>query len=212
MSDTLQTQTIGAFLDEIASKAPTPGGGSVAAINGAMAAGLISMVCTIMLGKKKQPNNADELASIHQQAETLRQELQQLADDDIAIFRRLSSAYKLPKTTDADAASRKAAIQKITKEAAQIPLAVARKAADLFPLCTSMAHHSTRLLVSDIGVAVLLARSTVQAALLNVEINLSSLEDTIFVRETRALMEDVVVGLEEETQGVVEIVQSRINS
>jgi formiminotetrahydrofolate cyclodeaminase len=165
-----------------------------------------------MLGKKKQPADAAELQSIHQQAEQVRLELQRLAQEDIAVFNRLSAAYKLPRTTDADAASRKAAIQKLTKEATNVPLATARQAAVLIPLCTSLVHRSNRMLVSDVGVAVLLARSCVQAALLNVEINLASLEDSGFVREVRAHMEDLLVGLEEETRGVVEIVQNRIRS
>jgi len=177
-----------------------------------MAAGLLSMVCAIMLGKKKKPDNIEEIESLHTQAEEIRQKLQELAQGDIEIFNRLSVAYKLPRTTDADAASRKAAIQKLTREAAEVPLATARQAAALLPLCTSLAHRSTRLLVSDVGVAVLLARSTVQSALLNVEINLASLDDQIFVREVRAHVEDLVVGLEEETQGVVEIVQQRMKS
>lgn len=212
IDELLHEQRIGTFLDTLASKAPTPGGGSVAAVNGAMAAGLISMVCAITLGKKKQPDDADEIRSIHERAEELRLDLQRLAQEDINVFSRLSAAYKLPRTTEADAASRKAAIQKITKEAAEIPLTVARQAASLMPLCTSLVHRCGRLIVSDVGVAVLLARSTVQSALLNVEINLATLDDTMFVNEVRSHMEDLLVGLEGETAGVVEVVQSRIHS
>jgi formiminotetrahydrofolate cyclodeaminase len=212
MTDTLTDMTITTFFDQLASKAPAPGGGSVAAFTGAMGAGLLSMVCAIMLGKKKQPADAEEIQSIHQQAETIRMEFQRLAQEDIEVFNRLSAAYKLPRTTEADAASRKAAIQKLTREATDVPLATARQAAALVPLCTSLVHRSSRMLVSDVGVAVLLARSCVQSALLNVEINLASLDDANFVREVRAHREDLLVGLEEETRGVVEIVQNRIQS
>jgi formiminotetrahydrofolate cyclodeaminase len=214
MDDIFHDQSINTFLDTLASSSPTPGGGSVAALSGAMAAGLISMVCAITLNKKKKPDEAelDEIRNIHAQAETLRHELQKLAQEDIEIFGHLSAAYKLPRTTDADAASRHAAIQKITHQATDIPLAVAHKGAALLPLCTAIVNRCSRLLVSDIGVAAELARSTVQTALLNVEINLTSLEDVLFVRQVRSQMEDLTGGLEGDVTTIVETVRSRLNS
>lgn len=210
MTNSLQEQTIGTFLDTLASSAPTPGGGSVAALNGAMAAGLISMVCAVTLARNKQNHDAEEMQAVQQQAEQLRMQLQTRAQEDIEIFEHLSAAYKLPRTTDADAATRRAAIQKITRQATEVPLKTAHHASSLLPLCTALVHTCGRLLVSDIGVAALLARSSVQSALLNVEINLSSLDDELFVRDVRAQVEDITVGLAEETRGVVEIVQNRI--
>jgi methenyltetrahydrofolate cyclohydrolase len=211
MTDTLNEQTINAFLGTLASSAPTPGGGSVAGISGAMAAGLVSMVCSLTIGKKQFAEIEDEVRGILDRAEGLRRELQALAQADIEVFGRLSAAYKLPRTTDADAASRRAAIQQVTRSAAEVPLRTAQAAAALIPLCTSLATRCARLIVSDIGVAALLARATVQSAILNVEINLAGLEDAIFVRETRAQLEDLSVGLGEETEGILAIVRNRIN-
>ena len=211
MADSIDSQPIGVFLDALASSAPAPGGGSVAAVSGAMAAGLISMVCAISTGKKQFADIEADLRSIHNRAEKLRQDLQRLGQEDIAVFERLSAAYKLPRTTDADAASRKAAIQQISRLAADVPLRTARAAAALIPLCTALVNRVGRLIVSDIGVAAVLARSTVQSALLNVEINLSGLEDPMYVREVRAQLEDMMVGLNEEVEGIVHIVRSRIN-
>ncbi|MEI8307430.1 MAG: cyclodeaminase/cyclohydrolase family protein [Chloroflexales bacterium] len=211
MTTTLSEQTINTFLGNLASSAPTPGGGSVASLSGAMAAGLISMVCSLTIGKKQFAEIEGEVRRIQERAEGLRHELQALAQEDIEVFGRLSAAYKLPRTTDADAASRQAAIQKVTRVAAEVPLRTAQAAAALMPLCTSLASHCSRLIVSDIGVAALLARATVQSAVLNVEINLSGLEDKIFVRETRARIEDMIIGLGEEAGGILEIVRSRIN-
>jgi formiminotetrahydrofolate cyclodeaminase len=211
MSDTLNELSIHTFLGALASSAPTPGGGSVAGISGAMAAGLVSMVCALTIGKKQFAEIEGEVRSIQDRAEGLRRELQALAQEDIEVFGRLSAAYKLPRTTDADAASRQAAIQKVTRVAAEVPMHTARAAAALIPLCTSLASRCSRLIVSDIGVAALLARATVQSAVLNVEINLSGLEDKIFVRQTRAQIEDIVIGLGEEAEGILEIVRSRIN-
>src|SRR5690606_7153008 len=127
-------------------------------------------------------------------------EFLQLAQEDVEVFGRLSAAYKLPRTTEADAASRQAAIQQVTRLAAEVPLRTAQAAVALLPLCTALAPRVGRLIVSDIGVAVVLARATVQSAILNVEINLAGLEDQLYVRETRARIEDLIVGLSEEVE------------
>lgn len=211
MTDPLDAQPLGGFLDALASEAPTPGGGSVAALSGAMAAGLISMVCALTIGKKQYASLEDELRGIHDRAASLRRELQDLAQKDVEVFGRLSVAYKLPRTTDADAATRRAAIQKVTRQAAEVPLRVVQAAVALLPLCTALAPHVGRLLVSDIGVAATLARSAVQSAILNIEINLAGLDDQRYVREARAQVEDLSVGLSEETEGILTIVRTRIN-
>ncbi len=211
MSEPFDEQPIGAFLDALASNAPAPGGGSAAALAGAMAAGLVSMVCAFTIGKKQYAAIEDEVRGLHARAEALRQELQQLAAQDIEVFERLSAAYKLPRTTDADAATRQAAIQHVTRQATEVPLRVAQAAASIIPLCTALAPRVGRLIVSDIGVATVLARATVQSAILNIEINLAGLEDQRFVRETRAQVEDLTIGLSEEAEGIIAIVRSRIN-
>lgn len=211
MAEPLDAQPLGAFLDALASSSPTPGGGSVAAMSGAMAAGLVSMVCALTVGKKQFADIEAEVRSIQARAEALRRELQSLAEQDIEVFSRLSTAYKLPRVTEADAATRQAAIQEATRQAAEVPLRTAQAAAGVLPLCTALAPRVGRLIVSDIGVAAILARATVQSAILNIEINLAGLADQIFVRETRAQVEDLIVGLSEETDGVVAIVRGRIN-
>lgn len=211
MTDILRNQTIDGFFAALASKEPTPGGGSVAAFSGAMSAGLLSMVCEVTIGKKRFAEFEADLRSIRDQAEELRHEFQSLAQDDIEVFNRLSVAYKLPRITDADAASRRAAIQKITRYATEVPLRTARAATSLLPLCTKLSTRCSQLIVSDVGVAAVLARATVQSSLLNVEINLASLEDQIYVRDVRAQIEDMTIGLREETEGILEIVRKHIN-
>ena len=210
MSEQLLDQSVGRFLDELASKSPTPGGGAVAALSGAMAAGLITMVCDLTSGKPQYAEFEAEAQALRERAEALRAELQQLAQGDVDVFNHLSAAYKLPRTTEADAASRRAAIQKVTRQATEIPLRVARAATALLPLCTPVARHGNRTAVSDVGVAALLVQSAVLAALLNVETNLVALEDQIFVRQTRAQVEDLSIGLVEEVAGVLAIVRERI--
>jgi formiminotetrahydrofolate cyclodeaminase len=210
MNAQLLDTSVREFLDELASKSPTPGGGAVAALSGAMAAGLITMVCDLTSGKPQYAEFEAEAQALRERAEALRAELQQLAQADVDVFNHLSAAYKLPRTTEADAASRRAAIQKVTRQATEIPLRVARAATALLPLCTPVARHGNRTAVSDVGVAALLVQSAVLAALLNVETNLVALEDQIFVRQTRAQVEDLSIGLVEEVEGVLAIVRERI--
>jgi formiminotetrahydrofolate cyclodeaminase len=212
VSEQLLDTTMGQFLDQLASKAPTPGGGSVAALTGAMAAGLITMVCDLTIGKKTYAEFEAEAKAIRERAEAARAELQRLGQEDISVFERLSAAYKLPKTTDADAATRRAAIQTVTKQATEVPLRMARVLVGLVPLCTPLARHGSRLAVSDVGVAAHLIKAAVPSALLNVDINLAVLEDQQFVRETRAHVEDMIVGLAEEVDGVLELVYERIRA
>src|SRR6266545_1560094 len=206
MSDQLLDQPVRRFLDELASAAPAPGGGSIAALSGAMAAGLLTMVCDLTIGKKQYAEFDDEVRSLRERSEALRAELQGLAQADVDVFNHLAAAYKLPRITDADAASRRAAIQQVTRGATEVPLRIARAVTALLPLCAPLARHGNRNAVSDVGVAVLL----VQAALLNVEINLAVLEDQLFVRQTRAQSEDLTIGLDEEVAGVLALVRERI--
>ena len=212
MMEHILDQPVRQFLDELASSAPTPGGGAVAALSGAMAAGLITMVCDLTIGKQQYAEFEAQAQSLRARSEALRAELQQLAQADVEVFNNLSAAYKLPRTTEADAASRRAAIQKVMRQAAEVPLRVARAAVALLPLCAPLARDGNRRAVSDIGVAALLVQAAVPGALLNVEINLVALEDQLFVRETRAQAEDLTIGLDEEVAGVLVLVRERIAS
>jgi formiminotetrahydrofolate cyclodeaminase len=175
-----------------------------------MAAGLMSMVCALTIGKPQYAEVEEEAKAIAGQAESLRRDLQELAQADVEVFGRLSTAYKLPRTTDADAATRRAAIQMVTRQAAEVPLRTARAAVALLPLCAPLASRGNRTVVSDVGVAVLLVRAAVESALLNVEVNLNTLEDARYVREVRAQIEDLTIGLNEEVAGVLDIVQERM--
>ena len=112
------------------------------------------------------PSSEDEAKILRERAEAGRTALQRLAQEDIDVFERLGVAYKLPRTTDADAASRRAAIQTVTRQATEVPLRMTRALVDLVPLCAPLARHGSRLAVSDVGVAALLIKAAVPAALL----------------------------------------------
>ena len=210
MAEQVLDKTLNAFLDELASGSPTPGGGSVAALSGAMAAGLLTMVCDLTIGRTQYADFEEDAKVLRARAETLRTELQQLVQADVDVFNRFSAAYKLPRTTEADAASRRAAIQTVAKQATEVPLRTARTAVALLALCAPLARHGNRMAVSDVGVAVLLIQAAVPSALLNVGINLNMLEDQMFTRQVRAQIEDLTMGLDEEARGILAIVGERM--
>ena len=199
------------FLDNLASDSPAPGGGGAAALSGAMAAALISMVCQLTIGKARYEDAEVEMRDTLDRAEALRHELQQIAEADVTAFNRLSASYKLPRTTDADIAIRRDAIQTSLRGATGVPLRTARAAAAILPLCPTVAERGNQNAVSDVGVAALLAQAAVRAALLNVDINLRALEDRIYVRQVRAEVERLKDGLQSETERIMELVNSKIH-
>jgi len=204
--------SLGGFLDALASGAATPGGGGAAAIAGSMGAALVSMVCNLTIGRERYAAVQDEMREILDRAEALRAELQQLAQDDVAAFNRLSAAYKLPRVTDADIAIRRDAIQGSLKRATEVPLRTARAAAAILPLCAPLAERGNQAAVSDVGVAALLAHAAVRSALFNVDINLRSIDDQMYSLQVRREVERLTDGLADEAERVAAMVADRIGA
>ena len=173
--------TVKDFLDKVACSDPVPGGGSIAALNGALASSLSTMVARLTVGKKGY--EVSEEVMQHAQTITLRllDEFMALIDKDSAAYNEVFPCFKLPKTTDEEKAARSAAIQKATKQAALVPLEVARKALDMMSVIADVARLGNRNAVTDACVAMMSARTAVLGALLNVRINLGSLKDRDFV-------------------------------
>ena len=163
------------FLGELASDSPTPGGGSVAALCGALGAALNSMVANLTIGKKKYADYDAEMKKTLAGAETLRLELTQMIDEDAAAFNKFMAALKMPKETEADKASRKTALQQTLVDAATVPLAVMEMCVGVIRLAVPVAEHGNVNAVSDAGVAALVARAGVHAAGLNVRINVGGI-------------------------------------
>lgn len=165
------------FLDALASPEPTPGGGSAAAVAGAMAASLLMMVA----GLTKSRGNTDEeraaLATARAGVATLRTQLLRLADDDAAAFDGVMAAYKLPKGSDADKAARTAAIQLAFTRATEVPLETLHLVARTLTHAEIVAESGNRSAASDVGVALGLLDAAAAGATMNVLINLSSLKD-----------------------------------
>lgn len=202
--------SVTSFLDGLASGAPTPGGGGAAALSGAMAAALISMVCNLTIGRQRYADAESEMRQVLSRAEMLREELQQFSEDDVVAFNRLSAAYKLPRVTEADTAIRRDAIQAALRRATDVPLRTARAAAAVLPLCPPVAERGNQAAVSDVGVAAHLAQAAVRSALLNVEINLRTLEDPVYLSQVRAEVERLTAGIDAEAQQIHELVLHRV--
>jgi len=184
------------FLDELASNAPAPGGGSVASLGGALGAALVSMVCNLTLGKKGYEEVEDDIQALLARSEALRAELTGLLEADVAAYTGYSQAAKLPRGTDEEKAERAKAMQAALKTATDVPLQIAEAAAKVMDLCMPAAEKGNKWAVSDAGVAVLMAEAALRSAALNVLINLgsSALKDEEFVADRRARLDALLQG------------------
>lgn len=194
MTQSLVNHTVTDFLDALASAAPTPGGGSVAALSGAQGAALVSMVCALTLGKKKYTDVQDEIARLRERSEVLRRELTDLVQADTEAFDGVSAAYQLPKETDEEKAARTAAIQQALKAATLVPMRVIEACARVLDLCTPAAEKGNANAVSDAGVAALMAEAGLRGAALNVLINLGAIKDDAFCTEMGDKLESLLRG------------------
>ena len=169
---------VGAWLDALASAAPAPGGGAAAAIGVSMGASLVCMVCNLTIGRPKYAAFEELLRAVLSQAEAHRRAALQLAQDDATAFDGVIAAYKLPKGTAAEVATRQEAIQQATLTATMVPLRTAELAAKVITLSGEIVEGSNKNVVSDAAAAALAARGALETALLNVETNLVALTDT----------------------------------
>lgn len=169
--------TIASFLDQVAAPSPTPGGGTVAAFAGALAASLATMVANLTIGRKKFAAQEQKLRDVKRAAESLRGELLALARADSEAFEAVLGASRLPHATPAEAAARERALAGANLAAARVPLETAAACLKALEVATTAARYGNPNAASDAGVAGLLAAAAGEGALLNVEINLKSLPE-----------------------------------
>jgi len=205
-------KTIAEFLDLLAGKEPTPGGGSGAALAGALAAGLVSMVCNLTIGKKGYEGVEALMRDVLTRSEALRAELPTLLEKDTQVYERVMAAYRLPHKTEAEKAARQAARQAALREATEVPLAIADRCAQVVDLALPAAEHGNTWAVSDAGVGALLAEAAMQAALLNVSINLAGIDDSAYLADVQHRMAVIVSGRAETKARVLDIVHSKIGA
>jgi len=173
--------SITAFLDDVASSSPAPGGGSVAALAGALGAALASMVCNLTIGKKKYAEVEEDMKKVLVAIEPLRETFTRLISKDTLAFQKVMEAYALPKDTDPQKALRSAAITEATKEATLVPLEVMKHCIDALALAQEVASKGNVNSISDAGVCAQMLHAACESAALNVKVNLNALNDADFV-------------------------------
>ncbi|HEX3950506.1 MAG TPA: cyclodeaminase/cyclohydrolase family protein [Steroidobacteraceae bacterium] len=198
------------FLDELASSAPTPGGGSAAAIMGAMGAALVSMVCNVTLGKKGHEAVAPELKAVRDESEQLRARLSAMVAEDIAAFDGLMAAYRLPKASEEEKSRRADAIQSNLRAATEAPLACARACAQVVALSRRAGAKGYAGVISDAGVGVLAANGALRSAALNVYINAPSLNDRAYALAATAEIEKLLDQCSRESESIFAMVRGRL--
>jgi methenyltetrahydrofolate cyclohydrolase len=198
------------FLDELASGNPTPGGGSAAAIMGAMGAALVSMVCNVTIGKKGYEAVEAEMKTVRDESERVRRRLMAMVAEDIAAFDSILAAYKLPKATDEEKTRRAAAIQAGLRRATETPLDCARVCAEVIALSRRASEHGYRNVISDGGVGVLAGFTALRSAALNVYINAPALKDQAFAQAATAELKKLVDSSAAESEAVYNLVRSKL--
>jgi glutamate formiminotransferase / formiminotetrahydrofolate cyclodeaminase len=190
----LVSMNVDRFVDEVSSESPAPGGGSVAALAGSLAAGLSAMVANLTVGKKGYEAAWAELSDLAERAQAVKDRLIKAVDDDTDAFNAAMAAMRMPKTTPGEQAVRDAALETGYQQAARVPLETAKACLDAMRLSQVVAEKGNANSASDAGVAALMARAGVEGAVLNVLINFGSVKDEGFKQacraETEALVQD----------------------
>ncbi|HIS56703.1 MAG: cyclodeaminase/cyclohydrolase family protein [Lachnospiraceae bacterium] len=187
-------KSVDQFMEALASKSSVPGGGGAAALGGSMAAALGSMVANLTIGKKAYAQVESQAAEMEKRLSALRLEFLDLINRDASAFEPVSRAYRLPKETQEERRHRREVMEAGLYEASIVPMEMMEKTLELLHLLEVMEKIGSRLAISDIGVAVQYARSTLLSASMNVFINTNMMED----RETAKRLEDQAEGMLEE--------------
>ena len=206
----IKDKSIQTFLDELASKSATPGGGSAAALMGAQSAALTSMVCNLTIGKPKYTEVEIEMQALLQKSETLREKLTGLIKADVDVFNRLMTAYGLPKETVEEKAARSEAIQTVLKAATEVPLDCARACAEAIELSRCAANKGNLGVISDAGAAVMAGYSGLKTAALNVYINTGSLKDRQFAQAKLAELESILKDVDIVVEDIYQMVKTKL--
>jgi formiminotetrahydrofolate cyclodeaminase len=199
------------FLDALASSGATPGGGSAAAIIGAMGAALVSMVCNLTIGKKKYADMESEMKDVLGKAEALRHRLTGMIEDDVKAFDTVMGAYGMAKETDAEKAAREKAIQAALKQATEVPLRCAQAAREVIELAGIASDKGNLNVISDAGVAVLAGYAALRSAALNVFTNARMITDKTFAEAKLKELNELLAGAEGATERAYGLVKGKVS-
>jgi glutamate formiminotransferase/formiminotetrahydrofolate cyclodeaminase len=203
----LTKMSLSDFADETASESPAPGGGSISAYVGVLGASLGTMVANLSSQKKGWEERWKEFSDWAEKGQSIKDELLSLVNEDTNAFNKLMAAFALPKNSDEEKKTRSAAIQDATKYAIEVPLKVMRNANVSLHIIKAMADEGNPNSASDAGVGALCARTAVQGACLNVQINASGIKDDVYksgkLSEAKKLLDESIL-LEKEILAIVE--------
>ncbi len=181
----LVSMSVDRFVDEVSSESPAPGGGSVAAHAGSLAAGLSAMVANLTVGKKGYEAAWDDLSALAERAQAVKDRLMGVVDEDTDAFKQVMAAMRMPRGTPEAKAARNAALEAGYQQATRVPLETARACREAMALALVVAERGNTNSAPDAGVAALMARAGVEGAVLNVLCNLGSVKDEAFKRACR---------------------------
>ena len=198
------------FCNETLSDSPAPGGGSVAALMGALGASLGGMVANLSAGKRGLDDKIEYFSELAVKAQQLKDELLSLVDEDTNAFNKVMDAFGLPRDSAEEKAARAAAIERATKHAAEVPLKVMETAAKSYELLSQMAGTGNPASISDVGVGTLATRACIEGAAMNVRINLGQLKDEKFKSARRQKVQEICVDSEARFKRINEVVESKI--
>jgi len=210
MTDIKDTE-IEQFLAALASQSATPGGGSAAAIIGAMGAALVSMVCNLTIGKKKYVEVEGAMMDVLAKAEALRKKLIGMIEDDVKAFDAVMGAYGMPKETDADKSKRDQAIQAALKQATDVPMACARAARQVIDIAATASDKGNLNVISDAGVGVLAGYAALRSAALNVFTNARMITDKTFAEAKLKELNELLAGAEGVTEKAYGVVKGKVS-
>jgi glutamate formiminotransferase/formiminotetrahydrofolate cyclodeaminase len=198
------------FCNETLSDSPAPGGGSVAALMGALGASLGGMVANLSAGKRGWDDKLEYFSESAVKAQQLKDELLSLVEEDAAAFNTVMDAFALPKESAAEKTARSTAIEKATKYAAAIPLKVMETASKSYELLGEMAAKGNPASVSDVGVGALATRACIEGAALNVRINLGQLKDEKIKADFQEKVRKISADSEAQFKTIIQVVESKL--
>jgi len=206
----LKDTSIELFLDDLASRNPTPSGGSAAAVMGAMGAALVSMVCNLTIGRTQYRDFEEELKSVLTKAEELRRDLIKMIEEDMQAFDAVMRAYRMPRLTKDGTATRAQVIQTALKTATLVPMRCCRACREVIILGRVVGDKGNRNVVSDAGVATVAAYAALRSAALNVFTNAKVITDRIFAEKQLVELEQLLSEADTATEASYELVKKKL--
>jgi formiminotetrahydrofolate cyclodeaminase len=205
----VEQETIGSWLESLGSPAPAPGGGAAAALQAAIGAALVEMVCNLTVGRPGYAEHEATMSAVRDRAVALRSEAAGLAAEDAAAFTAVIDAYRLPREGDEEAQERAASIQSALAGAADVPRRTARAASEVLDLAQRIAPLGNLNVISDAAAGAASARAALQTALVNIDANRASITDAAL----RADLDEAVAAIRRELEradGIVAAVRERM--